>query len=62
MADCTPTEYKNILAGIKRTFTSLKLDFGYLTEEDKLQSYNTEYINQEEELIILQNNLMKQFF
>ncbi|MDB4342678.1 hypothetical protein OAA07_00360 [bacterium] len=58
MPNYTPTEYENILAGIKQTFTSLESDFDTLTTDDELQSYNTEYINQEEELIILQNDLM----
>jgi hypothetical protein len=58
MTDYTPTEYENNLADIKQTFTSLELEFGNLTTDDELQSYNTAYINQEEELIILQNNLM----
>jgi len=58
MTDYTPTEYENNLADIKQTFNSLELEFGTLTTDDELQSYNTEYINQEEELIILQNNLM----
>lgn len=58
MTDYTPTEYENNLADIKQTFNSLELEFGTLTTDDKLQSYNTAYINQEEELIILQNNLM----
>ena len=54
----SPTNYEKNLADIKRTFNSLELEFGDLTTDDQLQSYNTEYINQEEELIILQNNLM----
>ena len=54
----SPTNYENKLADIKQTFNSLELEFGTLTTDDKLQSYNTAYINQEEELIILQNNLM----
>lgn len=58
MTDYTPTEYENNLADIKQTFNSLELDIGNLTTDDELQSYNTAYINQEEELIILQNNLM----
>jgi hypothetical protein len=58
MTDYTPTEYENILAGIKQTFTSLESDFDTFSDDDELQSYNTAYINQEEELIILQNNLM----
>ena len=58
MTDYTPTEYENNLADIKQTFNSLELEFGTLTTDDELQSYNTAYINQEEELIILQNNLM----
>ena len=58
MPDNTPTEYENNLADIKQTFNSLELDIGNLTTDDELQSYNTAYINQEEELIILQNNLM----
>lgn len=58
MTDYTPTEYENNLADIKQTFNSLELEFGNLTTDDELQSYNTAYINQEEELIILQNNLM----
>ena len=58
MTDYTPTEYENNLADIKQTFNSVELEFGNLTTDDELQSYNTAYINQEEELIILQNNLM----
>tara|TARA_R110002072_G_scaffold192975_3_gene350136 strand:- start:621 stop:1037 length:417 start_codon:yes stop_codon:yes gene_type:complete len=53
-----PTEYEKNLTDIKQTFTSLESNFGDLTTDDELQSYNTEYINQEEELIILQNHLM----
>ena len=53
-----PTEYEKNLTDIKQTFTSLESNFGDLTTDDALQSYNTEYINQEEELIILQNHLM----
>ena len=58
MPNYTPTEYENILAGIKQTFTSLESDFDTFSDDEQLQSYNTEYINQEEELIILQNHLM----
>ena len=58
MPDYTPTEYENILAGIKQTFTSLESDFDTFSDDEQLQSYNTEYIKQEEELIILQNDLM----
>tara|TARA_B110000483_G_scaffold240284_1_gene320522 strand:+ start:2548 stop:2958 length:411 start_codon:yes stop_codon:yes gene_type:complete len=54
----SPTNYEKNLADIKRTFNSLELEFGDLTTDDQLQSYNTEYIKQEEELIILQNHLM----
>lgn len=58
MPNYTPTEYENILAGIKQTFTSLESDFDTFSDDEQLQSYNTEYIKQEEELIILQNDLM----
>jgi len=53
-----PTEYEQNLTDIKQTFTSLELEFGTFSDDEQLQSYNTEYINQEEELIILQNHLM----
>jgi len=58
MTEYEPTYYENKLADIKRTFNSLKLELGTLTDEGALHSYNTEYIKQEEELIILQNDLM----
>lgn len=61
MTEYEPTYYENKLADIKRTFNSLKLDLDNvdtLPNEDALKSNNTTYINQEEELLILQNNLM----
>ena len=46
MPNYTPTEYENILAGIKQTFTSLESDFDTFSDDEQLQSYNTEYIIQ----------------
>jgi hypothetical protein len=58
MTEYEPTDYENKLADIKQTFTSLESDFDTFSDDEQLQSYNTEYIKQEEELIILQNDLM----
>jgi hypothetical protein len=57
MPDYTPTEYENRLADITTIFKNLENDFHALPE-DNHGSYNQDYINQEEELTILQNELM----
>ena len=73
MPDYTPTEYENRLVDIKQTFKSLKPDFEHLQavnqdshnqdshnqDSDNEHSYNIEYIEQEEKLTILQNDLMR---
>jgi hypothetical protein len=57
MPDYTPTEYESKLADIKQIFESLEQEF--LTSTDvNPESYNQEYIKEEEELTILQNDLM----
>lgn len=58
MPDYTPTEYETRLRDITSVFNSLETDFR-ASLDDKQESYNPEYINQEEELTILQNDLMR---
>jgi len=57
MPDYTPTEYENRLADITSVFKNLETDF-HASPDDNHVSYNQDYINQEEELTILQNELM----
>ena len=58
MPDYTPNEYEENLSGIKQIFENLKLDFDALQDREQDTS-NSAYIDQEEELIILQNDLMR---
>lgn len=58
MPDHTPTEYENRLIAIKSVFKSLERDFDDLSD-DKQGSLNQDYINEEEELTILQSDLMR---
>jgi len=53
----TPTEYENRLSDITTVFNSLESDFR-ASLDDKQDSYNAAYIDQEEELTTLQNELM----
>jgi len=53
----TPTEYENRLRDITSIFNSLESDFR-ASLDDKQDSYNAAYIDQEEELTTLQNELM----
>ena len=57
MPNYTPTEYETRLSDITSVFNSLERDFR-ASLDDKQDSYNAAYIDQEEELTTLQNELM----
>ena len=57
MPNYTPTEYETRLSDITSVFNSLESDFR-ASLDDKQDSYNAAYIDQEEELTTLQNELM----
>ena len=57
MPNYTPTEYETRLSDITSVFNSLERDFR-ASLDDKQDSYNAAYIDQEDELTILQSELM----